>query len=160
MNRIVIIMGVSGVGKTTVGRQLAEEFDCPFQDADDFHPLSNIQKMKAGIALDDTDRWPWLESLNKYLRELKGASLILACSALKQSYRDHLAQGVDHLHWVFLQASVPLIQKRLESRKSHFFDPKLVRSQFETLEPPTDAIRIDAGQPLDQVVSHIKNELR
>jgi carbohydrate kinase (thermoresistant glucokinase family) len=142
---ILVLMGVSGSGKTTVGLVLARELGWPYFDADDYHPAANVEKMRAGTPLDDTDRRPWLDRLNELLREhqARGQSVILGCSALKQVYRDRLASGLDRLHWVHLQGSFELIQSRLQARKGHYMPATLLQSQFATLEAPTDALTLD-----------------
>jgi gluconokinase len=143
---IVVLMGVSGVGKTTLGERLAKRLGWPFIDADDYHPAANVAKMAAGIALEDEDRWPWLEALNRRLREERDA--VVACSALKQSYRERLLAGVADARVVFLQGSRSLIAARLAQRKHRYMPAALLDSQFATLEPPSEAINIDvAGEP-------------
>jgi gluconokinase len=147
---ILILMGVTGCGKTTVGALLASELGWKFHDADDFHPAANVAKMKSGAPLDDSDRWPWLERLNALLLEAErqGESLVLACSALKQAYRDRLARGCAAARFVFLDDEEALIRARLAARKGHYMNPKLLASQFATLERPQDALRIEvAGSP-------------
>jgi gluconokinase len=142
---IVIVMGVTGCGKTTVGEMLAQECGWEFHDADDFHPAENVAKMKSGAPLTDEDRWPWLERLNTFLLdgERQGKSLVLACSALKQAYRDRLARGCATVRWVFLDGDRELIRARLLARHGHYMNPKLLDSQFAILEPPQDALRLD-----------------
>ncbi|HTO45848.1 MAG TPA: gluconokinase [Burkholderiales bacterium] len=142
---LVIVMGVTGVGKTTVGQLLAEKTGWPLYDADDYHSAANVEKMRAGIPLTDDDRWPWLDRLNALLRnaEAKGKSAILACSALKQRYRDRLQQGLSHVRWVHLKGDMGLIRSRLSQRKGHYMNPALLQSQFDALEAPLDALIID-----------------
>ena len=142
---IVIIMGVTGVGKTTIGELLAARTGWSFYDADDFHSPANVEKMRSGIPLTDDDRWPWLDRLNSLLREAeaKGESAILACSALKQRYRDRLQHGLKDVRWVYLSGEFDLISARLKARKGHYMNPALLQSQFEALEPPADALCID-----------------
>jgi len=144
---IVILMGVSGVGKTTVGELLADRTGWVLYDADDFHSQSNIEKMRSGIPLTDDDRWPWLDRLNAVLREKeqRGDSAILACSALKQRYRDRLAQGLGDVRWVHLAGDFDLIKQRIEARKGHYMTAKLLESQFAALEPPADALVLDVA---------------
>ena len=144
---IVILMGVSGVGKTTVGELLAGRTGWVLYDADAFHPQSNIEKMRSGIPLTDDDRWPWLDRLNAVLREKeqRGDSAILACSALKQRYRDRLAQGLGDVRWVHLAGDFDLIKQRIEARKGHYMTAKLLESQFAALEPPADALVLDVA---------------
>lgn len=142
---IVVLMGVSGSGKTSVGQALASRTGWPVQDADDFHSAASIEKMRNGIALEDADRWPWLDRMNAMLAEknARGESVLLACSALKQKYRDRLAQGGVPIRWVYLKGSFDLIRQRLEARKNHYMKAGLLESQFATLEEPTDAIVAD-----------------
>ena len=144
---IVILMGVSGVGKTTVGELLAGRTGCVLYDADDFHSQSNIEKMRSGTPLTDDDRWPWLDRLNAVLREKeqRGDSAILACSALKQRYRDRLVQGLADVRWVHLTGDFDLIKQRIEARKGHYMTAKLLESQFAALEPPADALVLDVA---------------
>jgi gluconokinase len=138
-------MGVTGVGKTTVGRLLAEQTGWPLYDADDYHSTANVEKMRAGIPLTDEDRWPWLDRLNALLRaaDARGESAILACSALKQRYRDRLQQGLAGVRWVHLQGDMELIRSRLGQRKGHYMNPALLQSQFDALEAPSDALIIN-----------------
>lgn len=145
---IVILMGVTGTGKTTVGKLLAERTGWPFHDADDFHSPASVDKMRSGIPLTDDDRWPWLDRLNALLRadQAKGASAILGCSALKQRYRDRLQQGLEKVRWVFLNGDIELIRSRLQARKGHYMNPALLQSQFDALEPPRDALNIDIDE--------------
>ena len=143
-------MGVTGCGKTTVGVLLAQDLGCAFHDADDYHPAANVAKMKSGTPLTDADRWPWLERLNALLleHESQGKQLVLACSALKQAYRERLTQGCASARFVLLEGEPELIRARLAARKGHYMNPGLLASQFAILEAPQDALRIDvAGTP-------------
>ena len=150
---IVLVMGVSGVGKTTVGAPLARALGAAFRDAADYHPPQNVAKMKAGTPLDDADRWPWLARLNK---ELKGVDrAVLACSALKQSYRERLLQGIARHAVVYLHGSFELIQDRAARRQHRYMPASLLRSQFTTLEPPADAIEIDVAATPEACVAAI-----
>jgi gluconokinase len=142
---IVVVMGVAGCGKTTIGKLLAARLGCEFLDGDDFHPPENVAKMAAGTPLADEDRWPWLERLNALLRERPSA--VLACSALKQAYRDRLAQGLERCEYVFLHGSFDLIQSRLEERRHRYMPASLLASQFAALEPPVGAIAVDVAAP-------------
>jgi gluconokinase len=143
---IVLVMGVAGVGKTTLGAALARERGWRFIDADDYHPPENVAKMKAGIPLEDADRWAWLARLNKRLREEENA--VLACSALKEKYRDRLLQGIAHCVLVYLHAPAELIRSRLQARSHRYMPASLLESQLAALEPPVDAIAIDvAAEP-------------
>ena len=141
-------MGVTGCGKTTVGAQLAQECAWEFLDADDFHPQANVAKMQRGVALTDTDRWPWLERLNQLLREREcaGRSLVLACSALKQVYRERLAQDCKTLRYVLLEGDQALIRALLAARRGHYMNPALLDSQFAILERPEDALVLDVAE--------------
>jgi gluconokinase len=146
---IVVVMGVSGVGKTTIGQLLANRLACEFLDADDFHPAANVAKMAAGTPLDDADRWPWLEHLNALLRERAagGASAVLACSALKHAYRERLCRGVARCRLVYLHANERVLRARLAARTHRYMPASLLDSQLATLEPPADALAVDAAAP-------------
>lgn len=144
---IVLVMGVSGSGKTTVGEHLAERLRCPFAEGDDFHPPQNVAKMQAGTPLDDSDRWPWLieisEQIDAYIARKQ--RLVVACSALKAKYREILIGDRENTHLVYLEGTEALIRARMEAR-SHFMPPALLKSQFTTLEEPRDTeqpIRVD-----------------
>ena len=143
---IIVIMGVAGSGKSVVGQQLARELRCEFLDGDSLHSPQNIAKMTHGIPLTDTDRASWLAAIQARILESfqRGESLVVACSALKQRYRDSLDRGVA-ITWVYLKGSVELIRERLEQRKHHFMKAKMLASQFRDLEEPADAIVIDAA---------------
>ena len=145
---IVILMGVTGCGKTTVGALLAQDCGWAFLDADDLHPAANVAKMKSGTPLTDEDRWPWLERLNALLldHERQGKSLALACSALKQVYRDRLARGCAAVRFVLLDGDIDMIRARLAARRGHYMNPKLLDSQFAIYERPQDALRLDAAE--------------
>ena len=137
---IVVVMGVSGCGKTTVGRLLAESLGRPFLDADDFHGEANVAKMRAGIALTDADRLPWLDRLNAALHAHENG-VVLACSALKAAYRERLCAGLgDRVRLVHLRGTSALIAARLQARTGHYMNPALLESQFAALEQPADAI--------------------
>jgi gluconokinase len=140
---IVLVMGVAGVGKTTLGEALARRLGWPFLDADDYHPPENVAKMKAGIPLDDADRWPWLARLNKELKQLDNG--VLACSALKAAYRERLAQGIPAFTVVYLHGSAELIRERLRRRQHRYMPAALLESQFAALEPPADAVAVDVA---------------
>jgi gluconokinase len=144
---IVVLMGVSGCGKTTIGKLLSERLGWPLLDADDYHPPANIEKMRSGIPLADEDRWPWLTRLNALLKDKTagGEGTLLACSALKQKYRNRLADGCSDLRWVYLKGSFALIESRLKARKGHYMKAGLLESQFAALEEPDDAITVDVS---------------
>ncbi len=154
-------MGVTGCGKTTVGALLAQDCGWAFYDADDFHPAENVAKMKSGTPLDDEDRWPWLDRLNALLldSERQGKSLVLACSALKQAYRDRLARGCASARFVLLDGDPELMRARLAARRGHYMNPALLDSQFAILEPPPDALRLDVSGSPERLVQRIREAL-
>ena len=156
-----VVMGVSGCGKSTVASQLAEKTGGLFLDADDFHPPENKAKMAAGIPLTDEDRWPWLDAMNRQLRAHAGdgSFVFIACSALRQVYRDRLAEGVPGLRFIYLKGSRELIRQRLQARQGHFMPPALLESQFATLEEPVDAIVAPVDQPAPEIVQHVLAEI-
>jgi gluconokinase len=147
-------MGVTGSGKTTMVHRLANATGGDGLDADDFHPTENKAKMTAGIPLTDDDRRPWLDRLNAELRSLvvKGKPVFLACSALKQKYRDRLIAGLPQARFVYLKGSLELIRSRLAQRRNHFMPAGLLESQFADLEEPGDAIVLDISKPEDQLI--------
>ena len=151
-----IVMGVSGSGKTTVGKLLAKELDLPFYDADDFHPKQNVQKMEAGKPLTDQDREPWLHHLSEMItRWNSNSGAVLACSALKESYRLTLKAADNSVQFVFLDGDIDLIRKRMKSREGHYMPSSLLESQFEALEIPSNAIRVSIDQPPADIVKEI-----
>ena len=154
---IVLVMGVAGVGKTTIGEALARALGWRFIDADAYHPPQNVAKMRAGVPLEDADRWPWLARLNKILRDENDA--VLACSALKAAYRARLAQGLKSFRVVYLHGERELIHARMQSR-DHFMPAALLESQFAALEPPADAIAIDVTAAPSACVHHIVARLQ
>ena len=154
MKRAVVVMGVAGCGKSTLGKALAEALKLPFHDADDYHPQSNIAKMQSGAPLTDEDRWPWLSTLAQLLQE----PMVLACSALKASYRDKLSNGTDPA-FIFLKISPETAERRLRARPGHFMPTSLVESQFATLEEPADAFTIDAERDLEHCIRQCLREL-
>jgi gluconokinase len=160
---IVVLMGVSGSGKTTVGRLLADKLGWKFLDADAFHPAANVEKMRRGEPLTDEDRRPWLELLRIRIDVAceEGENVVLACSALKHAYQEYLrAHEPDFVRYVYLEGSEELIAKRLAERKGHFMPPTLLHSQFEALEPPENAVRIDVTPPPEVIVERIIEALR
>lgn len=158
---IAIVMGVSGCGKTTVGKALAADLGWTFLDADDFHPAANIQKMSNGVPLTDEDRWPWLDALRDRLHDLNDAnqSVVLACSALKQTYRVRLASAADDIRWIYLQGTPEQIRGMMERRKGHFMNPGLLASQFAALEEPADALVVPAVMDVAAQVRIIRDRL-
>lgn len=158
---IAIVMGVSGSGKTTVGKLLAQSLNWDFSDADDFHPPANIEKMSFGIPLEDADRIPWLLQLQSEIDTwlLENKNVVLACSALKASYREMLCRDQQQMKIVYLKASFQLLASRLKTRDNHYMKADLLSSQFDTLEEPETAIIIDASQPLEVMVRQIENHL-
>jgi gluconokinase len=151
---IVVLMGVAGAGKTTVGRLLAAALGCEFVDADDFHPPENVAKMRAGRPLTDDDRWPWLACLNETLCER--ADAVVACSALKEDYRQALMNGLPDARLVYLRGTKALIAPRLAARGGHFMNPSLLDSQFAALEEPRDAIVVDVAAGPEALVRAIR----
>ena len=154
-------MGVSGAGKTAIGRSLSARLGWEFVDGDDLHPAANREKMAAGLPLDDADRAPWLRSIRELIdrHERQGASLIIACSALKNSYRELLLGDTHTTRLVYLRGSRSLIESRLRARRGHFFDPALLDSQFETLEEPDGAIVVDIDGEIDDVTDAVLDAL-
>jgi carbohydrate kinase (thermoresistant glucokinase family) len=135
----IVVMGVSGAGKSTVGQVLAARLDCPFRDADSFHPPANIAKMKSGQPLDDDDRWPWLGAIAAWIAEHRaaGTTCVVTCSALKRRYRDIVTDRQrSDVRLVYLKGGFDLIAARLAARKGHFMPPALLQSQFDALEEP------------------------
>ncbi len=160
----LIVMGVSGAGKSTVGEALAARLGWRYEDGDAFHPESNVAKMRAGHPLTDEDRWPWLRAIADEIDRVckAGGHVIIACSALRRTYRDVLLHGRNDVRLVFLDGSEPLIGDRLSQRKGHFMPPGLLASQFATLEPPaTDehAVRVSIDAPVETIVNDVLNQL-
>jgi gluconokinase len=159
---IVVLMGVAGAGKTAVGGRLAARLGWPFLDGDVLHPAANIRKMASGVALSDADRLPWLAGVHRAMAEhaAAGRSVVVACSALKQGYREVLRSGLADTQFVYLRCSPAVLEGRLRRRRGHFFDPALLGSQLEVLEEPADALVINADQPLEVVVDEVVAGLR
>lgn len=158
---VIVLMGVSGSGKTTVGRLLARELGWAFYEGDDFHSPSNVAKMKRGVALTDDDRKNWLKGLHQVIEGIieKHQNGVLACSALKRSYRGQLAQSGADMHFVYLKGNFEDIEKRLEQRKGHFANEELLPSQFDDLEEPRDALTADTSRKPSEIVSFIRAHL-
>jgi gluconokinase len=154
MSSPIVVMGVSGSGKSTVGAALAQRLRVPFADADDFHPPANVAKMSSGEPLDDDDRYPWLEAIGEWLAAHPGGG-VMSCSALKRKYRDQLREHCGDIEFVHLYGSTEVIGKRQASRPGHFMPPSLLASQFKTLEPlePDErGVTIDVDQNIDGIV--------
>jgi gluconokinase len=156
---IVIVMGVVGAGKTTVGQLLASQMNWEFGDADDYHPKSNVEKIRSGIPLTDEDRAPWLERLHGAILEWTsaGQSVVLACSALKRAYRDRLA--APEVRFVFLRGDAELIADRLRSRHGHFAGEAILASQLADLEEPENAVTVSIAASPDKIVAEIRKQL-
>lgn len=160
---IVLVMGVSGAGKSTVGRLLADALGAAFLEADDFHPPANVERMRAGVPLRDEDRWPWLDALAAAIDEeaAEGRPVVVACSALKRSYRDRLlGRHAGRARVVHLRGDPALIAGRLAGRSGHYMPPALLPTQIAALEPPEDALAVDVGAPPEVLVEGIVRALR
>jgi gluconokinase len=157
---IIVVMGVTASGKSTVGKRLALELGWRFLEGDDFHSPENIEKLRLAKPLGDEDRKPWLQAIQETIRatHARGENAVIACSALKERYRRTL-QLSEQVIFVYLKATIPLIQERLKKRVGHFMNPSLLQSQFDTLEEPEDALQIDAGLTPAEIVQAIRNEL-
>lgn len=154
-------MGVSGTGKTTIGNLLSQALDIPFFDGDDFHPQANIDKMASGQALNDNDRYDWLATLNQLAKNNKTKGAIIACSALKEKYRVQLSNKIEvKTVFIYLKGTFDEIKSRLDSREGHFMTSALLKSQFDTLEPPTEAITVSIIQTPKQIIKEILNHLK
>ena|SRR5215471_6386529 len=158
---IIILMGVSGSGKTTIGQRLAAGLGWPFYDGDQFHPQANVAKMQQGIPLTDEDRWPWLQALRAQIATCiqQGVSAVLACSALKQVYRAYLLIDETQVKLVYLKGDYALIRERLAQRHGHFMPPELLASQFAALEEPEQGVIVDIAHPPETIVALIRQHL-
>jgi carbohydrate kinase (thermoresistant glucokinase family) len=154
---VVVLMGVTGSGKTTIGRLLSQELGWSYYDADDFHPSINIEKMSSGTPLNDDDRRPWLEILSRLIRDCleRGERAVLACSALKESYREFLLVD-ERVKLIYLKGDYGIIQKRLNERRGHYMNPALLDSQLETLEEPESGLQVDISLSPEEIVKKIK----
>jgi gluconokinase len=155
--RFCIVMGVSGSGKTQVGKTLAGQLGWDFYDADDFHPPENVAKMASGIPLTDADRAPWLATLHELISSclIRNRPGVLACSALKEHYRRQLLEGNEHVQLIYLKGSYELIWSRMVVRKEHYMQPRMLQSQFDALEEPTNAWMIDVSKSVDEILQEI-----
>ena len=157
---IFIIMGVSGCGKSTLGIALGKYLDIPFFDGDDFHPPENIQKMSEGVPLEDSDREPWLTRLNILATKHQGKGAVIACSALKESYRQRLQNGLEeNIVWVYLYGTYQELLERVRGRPTHFMPSALLQSQFDALQPPHYGIHIPVSLSVDEAITKISEEL-
>ncbi|MBW4579980.1 MAG: gluconokinase [Tildeniella nuda ZEHNDER 1965/U140] len=157
---VILVMGVSGSGKTTIGTLLAASLHWQFQDADSFHPAANIEKMRRGLPLSDADRLPWLLAMQQAIADWQqaGIHIVLACSALKAEYRQRLSQS-SPIKQVYLKGSFALIQQRLQQRQGHYMKADLLQSQFDSLEEPINALSIDIDQSPEAIVAEIRRSL-
>jgi gluconokinase len=154
-------MGVTGSGKSTVGKLLAQQLGWKFFDGDDFHSPANIEKMRRGMPLNDDDRRPWLEAIRESIRKMveRSENAVIACSALKHSYRQML-RITGEVVFVYLKANIDTVRERLRNRTGHFMNPDLIQSQFDTLEESEQALRVDASLPPGEIVRRIRTQLR
>lgn len=158
---ILFVIGVSGTGKSTIAKLLAEELNLPFFDGDDFHSEANIEKMSNKIPLTDEDRYEWLVTLNKLAVNNQETGAVIVCSALKESYRNILANKIEEkVVWISLESSFELLLERLQKRKGHFMPAELLRSQLDTFEPPTNAIKISIVPSPKEIVDQILREYK
>jgi gluconokinase len=158
---VVVLMGVSGTGKTEVGTRLAQALGGTFVEGDDYHPRANVEKMRSGVPLDDADRQPWLETLAREIGGWldAGRTVVLACSALKQRYRDILKAGRPGVRFVHLKGDADLIRARFQGRRGHYMPASLLDSQLAALEKPADAITVGIEAPPDAIVAAIRKAL-
>ena len=157
---ILIVMGVAGSGKSTIGQLLADRLGCTFYDGDDFHPAANVEKMRRGQPLTDEDRSSWLSALADLIRAClqRHETAVIACSALKQSYRDQL-QVSDEVRFIYLRGTYDLFEARLRQRTGHYMPPSLLASQFAALEEPRDALTVDSSEPPERIAAEIARQL-
>jgi carbohydrate kinase (thermoresistant glucokinase family) len=155
--RVIVLMGISGSGKSTIGRQLGERLGWPFYDGDDFHPAENVAKMARGVPLDDHDRLPWLQAMHEKLSAVlaSGGQAVLAASLLKQAYRDQVLNGLSDVALVYLKAKPALIDERLQQRQGHFFKSPLLASQLAILEEPPSALALSVDTPSADIVANV-----
>ncbi len=160
--RAIVLMGVSGCGKTSVGVRLSEILGWPYFDADEYHPAENVAKMAASIPLSDEDRIPWLDALHDVIHEHlgKGRSILLSCSALKESYRQRLTADNPGTVFVYLKGDFELIFRRMQARKGHYMKAQMLQSQFDALEEPGDAIVVGIDQSIEAIVNAVIEALR
>jgi gluconokinase len=158
---IIVLMGVTGSGKSTVGKLLAQQLGWKFFEGDDFHSPANIEKMRRGMPLNDDDRRPWLEAIRESIRKMveRSENAVIACSALKHSYRQML-RITGEVVFVYLKANIDTVRERLRNRTGHFMNPDLIQSQFDTLEESEQALRVDASLPPGEIVRRIRTQLR
>jgi gluconokinase len=158
---VILIMGVAGSGKTTIGRALAASLGWSFRDADDFHPAANVAKMSAGQPLTDADRAPWLAAIRAYLDDklARGENAVVTCSALKASYRAQLVADPERVKLVHLTGDPALLAARIAGRTDHFMKPGMLASQLAALEPPRDALAVDIAPPPEKIVAEIRRAL-
>ncbi len=159
---IVVLMGVTGTGKSTVGKLLAGALGWTFVEGDDFHPAANVEKMRRGIPLNDNDRRPWLDAIRHRLDEAvdRGENVVLACSALKHRYQHYLeSHDPEAIRFVYLSGSRETLRQRLAGRQGHFMNPALLESQFEALEPPDEAITVDIEHSPRDIAAEIRTRL-
>ena len=162
----IVVMGVSGSGKSTIGRPVAERLGCPFRDADSFHPATNIEKMRGGEPLTDDDRWPWLQAIAGWIAEHRaaGTTCVVTCSALRRVYRDIITNNQSKdVRLVYLKGDFDLIERRLKARTGHFMPPELLRSQFDALEEPRadeHAITVSIDATPEEITETVIRNLR
>ena len=158
---VIIIMGVSGSGKSTIGSNLAEKLHLPYFDADDYHPIENVKKMSSGKPLNDDDRQPWLEILSDKIAEWnQTGGAVLACSALKESYRSILQSKSKNIQFVYLKGDRDLILDRMKKRSGHYMPPELLDSQFDALEEPENTIKVSIEPSPEEIVERIVSKLK